>query len=358
MADLKPIEFYKGLATKNGGELLSKENVRCMKPAEWRCGNGHVFLKMPNSVQQGNWCNKCSRHPRRTIEDAHALAKERGLVFLDDVFLTTNDRYEWGCQKGHRWKTLYNVISDSGAGCPICVGVYPKTVADAIALGVERGIEFIDDHIVNIKTKHKWRCKNGHIWLACYDKVRDGRNCSQCLFSLNIKNVDDLKKLGQNMGGDCLSSEWKDSQASYEWTCKNNHIWKSRYNHITSGHWCPSCSNRHSKPELEIYERVKVAYLDALSGVTRILKNPRFELDIWIPHIRAAIEFDGPSHFKPIYGQKGLDKQIARDARKTNECKDLGIELIRIDYRDYAKTPDRVMEDVLKKLAKRAEIMV
>jgi len=59
------------------------------------------------------------------------------------------------------------------------------------------------------------------------------------------------------------------------------------------------------------------------------------ELDIYLPALRVAIEYQGQQHFHPIKawgGQEALKMVRARDARKMEICKRLGIKLITIDY--------------------------
>ena len=59
------------------------------------------------------------------------------------------------------------------------------------------------------------------------------------------------------------------------------------------------------------------------------------ELDIYIPTLRVAFEYQGQQHFHPIKhwgGQAALKMLQARDARKVEICKQQGINLITIDY--------------------------
>ena len=51
------------------------------------------------------------------------------------------------------------------------------------------------------------------------------------------------------------------------------------------------------------------------------------ELDFWIPDLKVAIEINGPCHYQPIYGEDTLASQKARDKRKREACKALGIKL-------------------------------
>lgn len=61
------------------------------------------------------------------------------------------------------------------------------------------------------------------------------------------------------------------------------------------------------------------------------------ELDIWVPKAGLAIEYQGQQHFHPIEawgGEKALAKQKRRDERTRSLCKEKGVELLEIDFRD------------------------
>ncbi len=59
------------------------------------------------------------------------------------------------------------------------------------------------------------------------------------------------------------------------------------------------------------------------------------ELDIYIPSLKLAFEYQGQQHFHPLRvwgGQKALQDLRVRDTRKAEICNNLGIKLITIDY--------------------------
>lgn len=61
------------------------------------------------------------------------------------------------------------------------------------------------------------------------------------------------------------------------------------------------------------------------------------EIDIYIPHLNLAIEYDGIQHFKPIKawgGEEGLKKNIERDKIKEKKCKENNVILIRFNYKE------------------------
>ena len=61
------------------------------------------------------------------------------------------------------------------------------------------------------------------------------------------------------------------------------------------------------------------------------------EIDIFVPHLNLAIEYDGIQHFKPIKawgGEEGLKKNIERDKIKEEKCKENNVTLIRFTYKE------------------------
>jgi len=60
--------------------------------------------------------------------------------------------------------------------------------------------------------------------------------------------------------------------------------------------------------------------------------NRRMHLDVFSKQLNLAAEFQGPSHFLPIFGIKELKKQKENDLRKVLLCDEHGIKLIRIKY--------------------------
>lgn len=58
------------------------------------------------------------------------------------------------------------------------------------------------------------------------------------------------------------------------------------------------------------------------------------ELDIYVPSLKFAIEYDGQQHFKDKKIWDGLEKIKYRDSIKDMICEDLGIRLFRISYKE------------------------
>lgn len=78
------------------------------------------------------------------------------------------------------------------------------------------------------------------------------------------------------------------------------------------------------------------------------LQNENFHIDLFLPTYRTAIEVDGPSHFKPVWGQDNLEKKIKADQQKTGLILQSGLVMIRIKQ-DKSLT-QRYMRHTLEKV--------
>jgi very-short-patch-repair endonuclease len=95
--------------------------------------------------------------------------------------------------------------------------------------------------------------------------------------------------------------------------------------------------SRRSKSEKLLFDLLVAEFTDM-----KILANDKemlngYEVDIALPEIKLAIEWNGIVHFKPIYGQTKLDNIQQRDVEKQKIAQKKGINLIVV--------PDLVSKD-------------
>jgi hypothetical protein len=87
-----------------------------------------------------------------------------------------------------------------------------------------------------------------------------------------------------------------------------------------------------SKFEFFMEEKIKkeFSHLDVLFNNRSTLG---YELDVYIPQLGLAFEFNGPHHYDPIRGEEKLKKVQYKDAQKQLLCKEFNIKLITYDIR-------------------------
>ena len=59
--------------------------------------------------------------------------------------------------------------------------------------------------------------------------------------SIIIKTLEDAKKSAEEHEGECLSTDYINTQTLMLWRCKNKHTWKASYANVIRGRWCLRC---------------------------------------------------------------------------------------------------------------------
>lgn len=79
-------------------------------------------------------------------------------------------------------------------------------------------------------------------------------------------------------------------------------------------------------------------------------------VDIFISDLNLAIEIDGPSHFKSIWGDEVHRKQVVSDSKKTGFIISVGMKMIRVKNMD-GNSSGFYMRTILKKLLHTIELI-
>ena len=317
------------------------------KKACWKCGKGHEWQAIIDSRSKGSGCPYCAG--QKVIKGYNDLAtinpklasewnyeKNDGLTPMD-IMPNSNKKVWWKCKKGHEWQaTIIN--RNKGRDCPICsnkkvVLGYNDLASINPKLANEWNYEKNDnlkpsDFTVSSGKKVWWKCSKGHEWQTTIDSRSNGIGCPYCAGRNVIKGKNDLKTLNPN-----LASEWNyekngdlkpenftaNSGKKVWWKCNKGHEWQATIDNRNKGRDCPICTSERttSFPEFAI-----VYYLEK-NGIETIhsYKEKGYELDIYIPSKKVAIEYDGN------FWHKNTTK---KDLEKNHKCKCDGIKLYRI----------------------------
>src|SRR5260221_2221232 len=91
---------------QKGGTLVSKEYISIRLKMNIICAQGHEFSIRPDGLLRESpmWCKQCylderppNRPPRTTLEDAIAIATEKGGKCLSTTYKTSKTLLEWEC---------------------------------------------------------------------------------------------------------------------------------------------------------------------------------------------------------------------------------------------------------------------
>lgn len=80
----------------------------------------------------------------------------------------------------------------------------------------------------------------------------------------------------------------------------------------------------------------------------QFLVNTKLQIDLFLPKMNIAIEVDGPSHFRDVWGVDVLKRNQEYDAKKTGLILGKGYKLVRVkQYKDFSKTRAKLVCDKL-----------
>ena len=278
------------------------------------------------------------------IENCHQIAHKHNGQCLSTTYVNDRTLYQWRCSKGHIWWQTYKNIKHGGrdhkgAWCPECGGSNPLNIDMCYKLAEFNDGQCLSDTYVNAKTKYEWLCgKCDYVWANTYDHIQSGEWCPKCGGKV-LKTFAELQTIVDSNHGKMLSlpSALKDSRSRLKVECQEKHIWNIPYKSLTTGCWCPECSDGKTQ---RLLAHIVEAILDqsATPNFREFdwLRDQRnLEIDLWFPALKLAIEYDGQQHFYPVcFGGVSLQK-ATRNFKKVKQ-------LDRIKDRKIKEHPDDV----------------
>ena len=183
-----------------------------------------------------------------------SLARRNGGRCLSKAFVNMNTKLRWQCEDGHEWQAIPLSIKH-GTWCPVCAGHVPLNIRDLKQMAKERGGKCLSNHYVNSSSKLRWKCAKGHEWEAVASSVKAGTWCPVCVG--RGRTIEDIQQLASLKGGRCLSATFAGMNKRLRWQCAEGHIWQAIPKNIQKGHWCPSCArSQPRKYSLADFERI------------------------------------------------------------------------------------------------------
>lgn len=238
------------IAAERGGSCLVTDEQASAKldRARFECAGGHVWEAKIERILKGSWCPKCSGKARLTIEDARALAKKRGGDCLS-VEYSYYEKLRWRCQEGHEWMAMMLHIKHHGTWCPECSPKgSPRSIEYVKQMARDLGGECLSHEYKGVLGKLRWRCGSGHDFEKSMGSVQQGYWCPYCSGSLGT--LAELQEVATSRAGRCLSQEYRGQGEHHEWECAEGHRWQASPSNVKTGTWCPTCARRSAGDKL------------------------------------------------------------------------------------------------------------
>ena len=314
--------------------------------------HGQFEMTLDNHINGKQKCGKCMlKH--YSFEDFKKLSYEK---FGKDAFDFSETNYQtWEknviikctkCGKNINRQPKYHIKS---YGCPFCdKDKFKKPEAN-------KWNDFIKNHPTHINLE-KASYKNAitPIILYCSKKDKNGNPhgeyeaspvaiyrsktcaCPKCSNRLPRTTEKCIKEMLEKHG-DLFSYEKFEylGKKNSIVTCKKHGDFETNYYRMmTNKHCCPKCNNENNYHEMKLKEllenelNLSMEYNIRPKWLANPISNHNQELDIFIPSLNVAIEYQGRHHFVDIYKDEIKFKHTQElDEEKYKMCKKIGIKL-------------------------------
>ncbi len=251
------------------------------------------------------------------------------------------------CDAGHKYKTNPKRFV-AGYRCPVCSKKCKATAQQEFEKVVIDSKYTQLTPYINNKTKIELLCCKGHIYNVTPRKFRSGYRCplcsGNCTASAKEKFISAVKEAGYEIVSDM--KEYKTNKDKIVIRCNNNHEYSvAPNNFVTKYCRCPHCKGSSGQRELQtVLESYGIA--DMIFNDRRLLNG--LELDIYIPSLKIAIEYQGNYWH-------GLEMVKERDDRKKQLCEEMGICLIEVWDDDFKFDKDRTINRIVTAINQRRQ---
>ena len=338
----KATKIHKGKYDYSKVEYKDNETKVCII-----CPEHGEFWQTPHNHLAGQGCAKCSGrfHADAEYFIGKATKMHKGKYDYSRV------EYKDGKTKvciicpihGEFWQTPQEHLQ--GKGCFMCGNESMKKLnsltTDEFIRKAEKvhGNKYLYDDVnyVNSNTIVDIICPEHGVFKQKPLVHLNGFGCSKCSNLYHYTTDEFIEKSKEIHGGkyDYSRVDYVNSHTKVCIICpEHGEFWQRAYERI-QGRGCPKCSHLVSKAENELYDFVKGLGGNVTNRERCVI--PPYELDIYIPDKRIAIEYDGL-----IWHSEKFRKDKNYHLDKTEMCERQGIRLIHIFEDEWLEHEDIV----------------
>jgi len=325
-------EYVKSYIESEGYILLSDTYNGNHSKLLIRCPEGHEYSVMFYSFKSGQRCKICrraevSKNMLFTYDYVQSYINLTGYKLLSDEYINGKTKLLVRCPEGHEYNVRF-IQFKSGQRCPICSDNNKRLTYGHVKSYIESfNYTLLSDTYKDNHSKLLVRCPEGHEYNVMFYSFKSGQRCPICSDNNKRLAYEYVKNYIHSTGYTILSDTYRNNYTKISIKCDKGHEYSVNFNNFRLGRRCPICNNSKtsSKGEMEVCGFVKSIVGGVLSNDRTQITNPitghNLELDIWIPSMGKAIEYNGWYHFY-------YDDRDCRDKIKQEQCKQLGIDLL------------------------------
>lgn len=338
----------------------------------WKCDKGHEYEMSVDKRVRGQGCPYCSNNKllvgfndlnTRCPDIAKQWDYDSNVGTPEDYVYSSSLDAAWICSTcGKRWNAKICSRTHKGSDCPTCAAKkrgekrHKQALETNGQLSDEKLLAEWDYEKNNLPPSEYTECSNvsvnwicsvcGHHFSArISNRILLKHGCPCCANKKVVAGINDLATTHPQ-----VAKEWhpikngslQPTDVTYGsgkkvwWKCQEGHEYQATVLHRTSGTNCPICNSgrQTSFAEQAVFFYVKKLYPDAVNRYKASFLG-EMELDIYIPSINLAIEYDGEAWHK--------SDKYERELKKYQICHKQGIKLLRL--REKQLPTDRYIQD-------------
>lgn len=245
-------------------------------------------------------------------------------------------------------------IAARKTGCPKC-GFRKRGIK--LKITNDEFIKRCGDKIYNFEYLSKYKGADIPLKIKClkhniiYEQIPyvhiSGEGCPKCSHELmgrsRMDDTEDFLRKAEKIHGNLYEylSKYEKSNRKIQIMCKKHGIFSQRPNDHLQGQGCPRCAHHISSFEVEIQNILEEQGYGIETSNRKIIYP--LELDIYIPSLQKAIEFNGIYwHYSEKYFVPG------KHAQKSNLCREKGIQLLHIREDLWNQDKNKMKEVIIK----------
>ena len=253
------------------------------------------------------------------LENLQNLARAKGGILLTTHYTDAKTKYKWQCKEGHLWLQSGRSI-EIGLWCAICTKtniMEPLERYQYIA-SLHNG-KCLNTTYLDSRTPHTWQCQNGHTWEALGFHVAAGSWCPFCTGHLRLDGIGELQKIANEKNGKLLSTTYTSTKAYYMVECAQKHQWSVQGAQLKAGTWCPVCSRGLNERKLH-YVAEKLLGIPFQktrpAWLTNTATNSPLELDCYNNEWQIALEYNGAQHYAFVKSWHYTQKEFKKQQQR------------------------------------------
>ena len=264
------------------------------------------------------------------------------------VYVASNKKVSITCREHGDFLQSPN-IHLSGRGCSKCYGNNKKTIEDFVKqVNILHNFKYDYSLVnyVNTTTKVKIICPEHGVFEQKAGAHLEGKGCNKCARLKAVSNLKSntsefIKKSNKKHKNfyNYLKTNYINSRTKVIITCNLHGDFQQEPRHHLNGQGCPKCKGVVSKREVEVQNFIKSLGFEIKTNNRKLLNGK--ELDIYIPSLNKAIEFNGK------YWHYNENFTPGKHSNKSNLCREKGIKLLHIREDLWLKNKEK-MKNVIK----------